>query len=80
MNSEEMNEESESTQNGTASQRKKRKMTRIQRELKDWSVTLLTDAKNREEARERRHKEAIAESKTAITVYKDMMQQLIDKL
>ncbi|KAL0098770.1 hypothetical protein PUN28_020726 [Cardiocondyla obscurior] len=59
---------------------KKRKNTRIQRELQDWSAALLADAKTREEARERRHQEAIAESKAAINAYKEMMEKLIGKL
>lgn len=59
---------------------KKRKMTRIQRELQDWSAALLADAKIREEAKERRHQEAIAESKAAIDTYKAMMEKLIEKL
>lgn len=59
---------------------KKRKMTRIQRELQDWSAALLADGKTREEARERRHQEAIAESKAAIDAYKEMMEKLIRKL
>ena len=54
-------------------------MTRVQRDLKDWS-TALANAKVREEARERRHREVIAESKIAIDIYKEMMGKLIDKL
>jgi len=55
-------------------------VTRLQHELKDWSAALLADAKVREEAKERRHREAIAESKATINVYKDIMSKLIDKL
>lgn len=59
---------------------KKRKLSRIQRELKDWSATLLKDAQVREESRERRHKEMITESKAQTDAYKEMMAKLIDKL
>lgn len=54
-NSEDISEESGSaTQNkASLSKKKKRKMTRIQREFQDWSTALLADAKAREEARER---------------------------
>lgn len=79
--SNQVNEEtsSSSTQNEEIPP-KKRKMPRIQRELQDWSAALLADAKTREEARKRRHQEAIAESKAAIDVYKEMMEKLIGKL
>lgn len=74
---EDENESSSSTSNETVPQKKK--ITRIQKELKDWSATLLADSKIREEAKERRHKEIIAE-KAAIEAYKEIMGKLIDKL
>lgn len=61
-------------------EKEKIKMTRVQRELKDWSAGLLADAKIREEARERRHKEIIAASQIAVDAYKEMFRKLIDKL
>jgi len=82
--SEEVNKDSESSiQSMIQNQeflRKKRKITRVQRELKDWSATLLADAKAREEAKERRHREVIAESRAVIDAYKEIMQKLIEKL
>lgn len=76
----ESNEESESSnQSEEVPPQKKTKMIRIQRELKDWSAALLVDAKAREEAKERRHREAITESKAAIDAYKEIMGKLIDK-
>ncbi|CAL1680997.1 unnamed protein product [Lasius platythorax] len=72
--------ESSTSQSEEGLLKKKRKMTRVERELKDWSAALLADAKVREEARERRHREVIAESKVAIDIYKEMMGKLIDKL
>lgn len=75
------NENSDSsTQNEEPCKKKKKKMTRIERELKNWSAVLLADAKTREEARERRHREAIVETKTGIDVYKEKMEKLIEKL
>lgn len=62
---EKINEDSESSTNQSEDlPKKKKKMTRIERELKDWSATLLADAKLREEMRERRDTEMIAESKS----------------
>lgn len=79
--SEDMSEECKSTQNEASLQRKKkRKISRVQRELQDWSASLLADAKTREEARERRHKENISESKAAVDAFKEIMAKLIDKL
>lgn len=81
--SEEINEDSESSTQ-TEEIRKKRKLSKVERELKDWSATLLVDAQNQEEAKERRHKEIIAavqaESRAAIEAYKEIMGRLIDKL
>lgn len=76
------NEESGSspTQGNPKQYQRKKKMTRGQRELKDWSTALFQDAKAREEAKERRHREVITESKAAIETYKTMMEKLIDKL
>ncbi|XP_036140288.1 uncharacterized protein LOC118645564 isoform X2 [Monomorium pharaonis] len=80
-NFEEINEDSEtSTQSEEIPYQRKKKMTKIQRELKDWSAALIADAKVREEAKERRHREAIAESKNVIDAYKEIMNKLIDKL
>jgi len=59
---------------------KKVKQTRVQRELGKWSTALREDAKQREEAKEQRHKELIAASDRAIAAYKEMMGKLIDKL
>jgi len=76
-----LNENSDSSiQNEEPCKKKKKKMTRMEREFKDWSAVLLADAKTREEARERRHREAIAETKAGIDVYKKMMEKLIEKL
>ncbi|XP_071577461.1 uncharacterized protein [Temnothorax nylanderi] len=72
--------ESSTSQSEEGLPKTKKKMTRVERELKDWSAALLADAQVREEARERRHKEVIAESKVAIDIYKEMMGKLIDKL
>lgn len=72
--------ESSTSQSEEGLLKKKRKTTRVERELKDWSAALLADAKVREEARERRHREVIVESKAAIDIYKEMMGKLIEKL
>lgn len=70
-----------STQNQESPQQKRRKMTRIQRERKiRWCVALLVDPNAREEAKEQRHRETIAESRAAIDTYKNLMEKLIDKL
>ncbi|KYN18239.1 hypothetical protein ALC57_09486, partial [Trachymyrmex cornetzi] len=69
---EKVNESSESSIQTQETPKQKKRMTRVQRELKDWSAALLADVKVREEAKERRHKEAIAESKAAIEVYKEV--------
>ena len=78
----EINEDSSSSiQNeNKAPQRKRRKMTRLQQELKDWSAALLADAKAREAAKERRHRETIVEIRATIDAYKDIMSKLIEKL
>lgn len=77
--SEEINEDSESSIQ-TEEICGKRKLSKVQRELKDWTATLLVGAQNREGAKERRHKEVIAESRAAIEAYKELMGRLIDKL
>lgn len=80
---EEMSEDYESPtegEEGPLPKKRQRKITRVQRELQDWSTALLSEAKSREEARERRHRENMAESKAAIDAYKEMMGKLIDKL
>lgn len=82
-NFEKINKDCESlikSEEGPLQKQRERKMTRIQRELQDWSTALLAHSKSREEARERRHKEALAESKAAIDAYKEMMSKMIDKL
>lgn len=75
-----MNENSGSSTQTEEIPNHKKKMTRIQRELKDWSAALLKEAKVREEAKERRHREIITESKAAVETYKQIMEKLIDKL
>jgi len=50
---------------------KKVKQTRVQRELGKWSTVLREDAKQREKAKEQRHKELIAASDRAIAAYKE---------
>lgn len=85
VSSEEQNDSEENEDSGSSTQtqktpKQKKKMTRVQRELKDWSAALLIDAKTREEAKERRHKEIIAESKATVEAYKEIMTKLIDKL
>lgn len=59
---------------------KKRKVSRIQRELQNWSTALLADAKDREQAKERCRREIISESKAVTEAYKEMMGKLIEKL
>ncbi|XP_018368409.1 PREDICTED: uncharacterized protein LOC108757376 [Trachymyrmex cornetzi] len=60
-------------------EKKKVRKTRIQKELGEWSASLREDAKRREEARERRHKETVSVSDRAITAYTNMMEKLINK-
>lgn len=50
---EDANESSGSSTSNQEIPQQKKKMTRIQRELKDWSAALLTDARTRKEAKER---------------------------
>jgi len=79
--SEEINEDSSSsTQNEKTLQQKRRKVTKLQHELKDWSAALLAVAKVREDVKEQCHREVIAESRATINAYKDIMSKLIDKL
>ncbi|KYN12390.1 hypothetical protein ALC57_15438, partial [Trachymyrmex cornetzi] len=59
---------------------KKKSKKEVQRELGEWSASLREDARQREQAKEQRHKELIAASDRAITAYKEMMGKLIDKL
>ncbi|XP_025157658.1 trihelix transcription factor GTL2-like isoform X2 [Harpegnathos saltator] len=80
---EEMSEDYESPtegEEGPLSKKRQRKITKVQRELQDWSTALLSEAKSREEARKRCHRENMAESKAAMDAYKEMMGKLIDKL
>ncbi|KYM94044.1 hypothetical protein ALC62_15335, partial [Cyphomyrmex costatus] len=60
-------------------EKKKVRKTRVQKELGEWSASLREDAKHREEARDRRHKEIISVSDRAITAYTNMMEKLINK-
>lgn len=53
--------------------KKKVRKTRVQKELGEWSASLREDSKQREEAREHRHKELIAASDRAVAAYKEMM-------
>lgn len=80
IDSEEIHEDSGSSTKTQEISKRKKRMTRVQRELKDWSTVLLADAKTREETKERRHREATAETKAAVETYKKMMTKLIDKL
>ncbi|KYN04943.1 hypothetical protein ALC62_04177 [Cyphomyrmex costatus] len=50
-------------------EKKKVRKTRVQKELGEWSASLREDAKRREEARERRHKEIVSVPDRAITAY-----------
>ncbi|XP_066595452.1 uncharacterized protein [Prorops nasuta] len=60
--------------------KEKKRKTKVQKELGEWSVALREDARQRELAREQRHKELISTSKHAITVYQEMMKKLIEKI
>lgn len=56
------------------------KRPRIKRDFDELSAGLRADAKQREEAREKRHKEMLKQSDKVIDSMKEIMQKVIEKL
>lgn len=56
------------------------KKTKMERQLEAWLLANQAEAQNREEVREKRHKESMEKKETAIKVYESFMSKLLDKL
>ncbi|KMQ82895.1 nucleoside diphosphate kinase 6 [Lasius niger] len=73
--------ESSDSNEGVKMQKKENmKKTKMERQLEAWLLANQAEAQNREEAREKRHKESMEKKETAIKVYESFMSKLLDKL
>lgn len=76
----EISEEIETDSDKTEKNNKKKKKSKITRELESWSKTLREDAEKRELAREKRHEAIIAVQNKGIAAFTDVMNKLLEKL
>lgn len=72
--------ETDSHSDKTEKNNNKKKKSKINRELKAWSMTLREDAEKRELAREKQHEATITIQNKGIAAFTDIMNKLLEKL
>lgn len=76
----EVNIQSDSTDENEKPEKKNIKTSRLDKELEGWKEYFSKKDEEKENARERRHREKMEVAEKAITSYEKLMEKLIDKL